>query len=103
MPLPKNRSKKYRKMTRKTTNGSKPVFQRRKSFSASCALCKRKLAGVRPGSRTEKSVSRKFGGHLCQACCERIIKEAVRVKEGEKSLDAVNFDEKKYVQPLLRK
>ncbi len=104
MPLPKNRSKKYRKMTRKSTKGvTKRIFLKRKTLSASCAICKSKLAGLSTGSRTEKSVSRKFGGNLCHSCTERVLKEASRVKEGAKTLEDVELIYKSYVQPLVKK
>lgn len=102
MPLPKNRSTKYRKMMRKTAKGPKPVFIKRISFRASCAVCKSKLAGVKPGSKTEKSVFRKFGGHLCHSCTSHVIKEASRVKEKIKSIDDVELIYRKYVQQIVK-
>ncbi len=102
MPLPKNRSKKYRRVPRKTSKGTKIVFIRRRGLKASCAICKANLAGVGLGSKTQKSVSRKFGGHLCHACTSRIIKEVSRVREKAKSMDDVDLIYKSYVQQLAK-
>lgn len=103
MPLPKNRSTRYKKMPRKTTKGTKFIFVRRKAAAkSSCAVCKRQLAGVSFGSKTEKSVSRKFGGHLCHVCSMRVIKDALRVREGAKSIDNVDLVYKKYVEQMVK-
>ncbi len=102
MPLPKNRSTKYREVSRKTIGKTKKVYLKGKQSKASCAVCKNNLAGVAAkGSATEKSVSRKFGGHLCHSCTARVIKEAARVKGGSKAMDNVDLIYKKYVQQLV--
>ncbi|MEW6528976.1 MAG: 50S ribosomal protein L34e [Candidatus Micrarchaeota archaeon] len=104
MPLPKNRSKKYKKIARKTSHGTKVVFIKRKvKLRVSCAICKKQLTGIKFGSKTEKSVSRKFGGCLCHACSVRIIKDASRIAEGIKSIDNVDLIYKNYVERLLKK
>jgi ribosomal protein L34E len=92
MTLPKNRSTRYRKMTRKTPKGTKPVFIRRKSAKASCAVCKEPLAGIRPGSRTD----------LCHTCSARVIKEASRVREKAKNIEQVDLIYKAYVEKLVK-
>ena len=103
MPLPKDRSKTRRKRVRKTSRGRKEIYLKPVKQKVSCAICKVVLAGVGvTGSRTEKSVSRKFGGNICHTCLERIVKESVRVKGGEKSIDAVSFLDKKYIQQLVK-
>ncbi len=101
MSLPKERSGKYRKMKRKTARGAKSVFLKRKKAGAACAVCRANLAGVGTGSRTEKSVSRKFGGHLCHACTARIIRDATRVREKTKGVDEVDLIYRSYVQQLV--
>ncbi|MBU0586023.1 hypothetical protein KJ780_00770 [Candidatus Micrarchaeota archaeon] len=103
MTLPKNRTRKYNVKVRKTNKGSKKVYSRPKKKGGVCALCSTKLAGISiSGSKTEKSVSRIFGGSLCHSCTEQIIKESVRVSEKEKSIDAVDLSIKKYVQQLVK-
>lgn len=102
MPLPKNRSSKYKKIARKTPKGTKEIYVLRKETKASCAICKKALAGVGCGSRTEKTVSRKFGGNLCHTCTERVIKEMARVKDGAKSIEDVDLIYKGYVQQLVK-
>ncbi len=103
MPLPKNRSSKYRKLMRKSSKGkTRRIFVRRRSIKASCAVCKSALAGVSTGSRTEKSVSRKFGGHLCHACTLRVIRDATRVKDKSKRMEDVDLVYKKYVEQLAK-
>ena len=102
MPLPKNRSRKYRNLKRKTAKGTKTVYKLSKSFVASCAVCKKGLAGIRAGSRTEKTVSRAFGGNLCHSCTERVITEVVRVREKIKNLEDVDLSYRSHVQKLLK-
>lgn len=103
MPLPKNRSTKYRKISRKTTHGAKIVFLKRKKTGASCGVCGAQLAGIkRGGSKTQKSVSRMFGGSLCHKCSERVIKEAMRVREKVKSIEEIDLIYRKYVEPLIK-
>lgn len=102
MTLPRNRSTKYRKITRKGPKGPTSAYVGREKAGASCAVCKVPLAGVRVGSRTEKSVSRKFGGHLCHSCASRVIKEASRVREKAKTMDDVGLVYRKYVQQLAK-
>ncbi len=103
MPLPKNRSTKYRKMKRKTSKGTKRIFLKRKNKGGvACAVCKETLAGIRPGSRTEKSVSRKFGGHLCHSCSEYVIKEASRIREKMKTIEDVELPYKRYIEQLAK-
>ncbi len=104
MPIPKNRSTKYKKLPRKTSKGTKFIFVRRKAkLKVSCAVCKKQLAGINFGSKTEKSVSRKFGGHLCHICCARVIKDALRIRERAKNIDNVDFVYKNYVEQIMKK
>ncbi len=100
MPLPKNRSRK--KTSRKTPKGAKIIYFRGKKAKTHCAACKVVLAGVTAGSKTEKTVSRKFGGNLCHSCSEFVIKESVRVRENAKSMEDVDFLYRKYVQQLVK-
>lgn len=90
-------------MSRKSPSGTKRVFLKRASYTAACAICKRRLAGVRPGSATEKSVSRRFGGTLCQDCVSRIFRDASRVREKVMPLEDVELTYRKYVEGVIKK
>jgi len=62
------------------------LIKKAKGSYAKCAICKEPLQGVvrdhprnlRKYPKSQKRVSRIFGGHLCHKCLERIIKENVR-------------------------
>ncbi|MBI5229143.1 50S ribosomal protein L34e [Candidatus Micrarchaeota archaeon] len=98
-----------RKVKRKSPSGKAIVFyKRRKPSHAVCALCGSKLGGVPKGrpseigklSLTEKRPERLFGGVLCHACCETVLKEKTRLTEGvvsEKDLDLLHL---KYIKML---
>ncbi|MDD5336961.1 MAG: 50S ribosomal protein L34e [Candidatus ainarchaeum sp.] len=102
MPLPRNRSRKYRVRVRKNVRGSRTVYKLTREFRASCAICKKNLAGIGTGSHTQKSVSRAFGGNLCHSCSERVIIDVVRVREKIKNLEDVDLSRRAYVQKLLK-
>ena len=83
-----------RLVVRRTPGGRITVLIKKKKGKMSrCALCKEKLRGVardhprylRKYPKSQKRVSRIFGGYLCHRCLERLIKEEVR-KEALKIL-----------------
>ncbi|OYT42341.1 MAG: 50S ribosomal protein L34e [Candidatus Aenigmarchaeota archaeon ex4484_224] len=53
---------------------------------ARCAICGRPLHGiprnVRKLSKSEKRVSRKYGGYLCSKCARELIKKEIYEKFG---------------------
>ena len=69
-----------------------------------CAVCGGVMHGVRSnGSKSEKTPSRVFGGHLCHACTTRIITWAARVKDGAKALSDVPLHLRDYVSVMLKR
>ncbi len=72
---------------RRTPSGRITVLIKKKKGSyTKCAICKRPLNGVVRAhprdlariNKTQKRVSRIFGGYLCHKCLERLLKEKVR-------------------------
>lgn len=104
MTLPKNRSRRVIKTVRKTAKRTTQIFVKKRinKTKCSCAICKSALAGIRTGSRTQRSVSRPFGGYLCHLCITRIIKQGLRVNEKAKTMEEVDIVYRKYVQPLIK-
>lgn len=68
---------------------------------ALCGLCLGKLSGVprRPsGSKTQNRPERKFGGHLCHACTQRVVTTRTRLANNVMSEDDVPLTLLKYVR-----
>jgi large subunit ribosomal protein L34e len=72
---------------RKTPSGRITIIvKKKKGNPPRCAICKRPLQGVvraHPSdlariNKTQKRVSRIYGGYLCHKCLERLIKNKVR-------------------------
>ncbi len=58
-------------MSKRVTSGPKFVFIERSSKKPSCSQCKKTLAGItnsRKASKTDRHVSRPYGGNLCTTC-----------------------------------
>jgi ribosomal protein L34E len=105
MPLPKNRSTKYRQRVRKTSRGSKTVYLKPKNVGTPrCAVCKSVLSGISAkGSRTQKSVSRIYGGRLCHSCTAKVVVNVARINDKAKSMDDVEIVLRPYVAAMLQK
>ena len=62
------------------------LIKKAKGDYAKCAICKEPLRGVvrdhprrlRKYPKTQKRVSRIYGGYLCHKCLENLLKKAVR-------------------------
>ncbi|MEM5821337.1 MAG: 50S ribosomal protein L34e [Candidatus Aenigmatarchaeota archaeon] len=76
-------------LKRKTPSGKITIIiKKRKGDYVKCAICKRILNGVvkehpRDLSRinkTQKTVSRIYGGYLCHKCLEKLLKSKIREK-----------------------
>ena len=76
-----------RLVVRRTPGGRITVLiKKAKGQKHKCAICKRPLFGVvhdhprrlRKYPKSQKRVSRIFGGYLCHRCLEKLIKESVR-------------------------
>ena len=79
MPAPFQRSRSMRRI--KTGKGVR--FERRKKGKrVRCALCGMPLNAKQGGSKTEKVPNRKYGGHLCHFCAERVIRWKAWMKSG---------------------
>lgn len=62
-----------------------------------CAVCKGYIAGRKGrGSKTAKATSRKMAA-LCGSCLRTVSVEAVRVKEGFKSLEQTSLAYRPYI------
>ncbi|MGB9719706.1 MAG: hypothetical protein ACPL06_03900 [Candidatus Anstonellales archaeon] len=90
-----------RKMKRKTMEGTKTVYRRRKTKpSALCAVCGARLGGIGKGTKTMRRPERKFGGALCHRCTAEIIKYSTRVRSGAISMEDVPLGYKKYIEGM---
>lgn len=101
MVLPKNRSRSFKRIQRRTPKHRNVVhYKRRKKLFSYCAVCKEKLKGVaQQGSASEKRVERIFGGHLCHGCTEKVIRHRVRIISGKETMDDVEMRLRRYVAP----
>jgi len=86
VPRPALRSRSLKRIWRRLPSGiTKIHYVRRKSYSASCAICGRELNGIprdtkiiRRGAKTEKRPERPYGGNVCPNCLASLIKLSVR-------------------------
>lgn len=86
MVRPMLRSRGLARVKRGTPGGeTRTLYERRRRSPAVCARCRRILGGVprdaadlRRLPKSSKRPNRIFGGHLCHACTEEILKQAVR-------------------------
>ncbi len=79
------------------------VYRKKAKGKAKCALCKSELHGVSmEGAKSQKRVTRIFGGHLCHKCTERLITLATRVKEGTIKMDDVPISMREFVDVLVK-
>jgi len=72
---------------RKTPSGRITIIvKKKKGKVAKCAICKRPLNGIVRAhprdlariNKSQKRVSRIYGGYLCHKCLERLLKRKVR-------------------------
>ena len=86
MPAGRYKSRRFRRVFRKTPGGNVVLtYRRRKPSKPKCSICGAILSGVPTGiqskigklAKTKKRPERKFGGTLCSKCARReIIKKA---------------------------
>ena len=103
MPVPKNRSRSMRKVFKKVPSGKVVLhFSRRKKTTRHhCAICKSKLQGVSStpsASASQKTVSRRYGAHMCSPCTRKIVRYAALIEQGEIVLQDIDLVLKPYVQ-----
>lgn len=86
MPRPGLRVSSLRKIKKKIPGGASIIFYfKKKPSPAKCGDCGKPLHGVkseRPskmkGKKSQKRVSRPYGGNLCSACSRKRLKAKVR-------------------------
>src|SRR3989344_3724023 len=109
MVAPRLRSTSAKAHVRKTPRGRTSVFYRpKKPAYATCAICgmrlqavpKRAPAYMRKLSKTEKRPERLFGGVLCHACVQELLKERIRLQSGTLQKDEVSLMHLKYLQQM---
>ncbi len=84
---PSKRSRSVKKVVKRTPGGRLVVhFKKKRAGYPKCAICKRELHGVARGRssevrklpRSQRRVSRPYGGYLCSSCMRAEIKRLVR-------------------------
>ncbi|MCS7131446.1 MAG: 50S ribosomal protein L34e [Hadesarchaea archaeon] len=87
MPMPRHRSRTYKKRFVRTPGGRVVIhYKEKKAGPAKCAMCGRQLGGVprlrsselRSLPKSARAPNRPYGGHLCPTCTRQVIKEAAR-------------------------
>jgi large subunit ribosomal protein L34e len=87
MPRPRHRSRSLRRVQVRLPGGRTVThYEKRRPSQARCAICGRPLNGVprlRPVElrrlpKTAKRPERPFGGVICAACLEKLVKKTVR-------------------------
>ena len=97
-----------RRVRRSSTGKQVIIYKNRRAAPAICAICDCKLNAVPRGSvvemrklaKTEKRPERVFGGVLCHACTQQIVKEKVRIGAGVINRKDVPLMHLKYVEML---
>jgi large subunit ribosomal protein L34e len=87
MPRPSLRSRSLRKIKLRIPGGASVVhYLRRNPSKAKCRICGKTLHGIptkRPSRmknipKSNKTVSRAYGGNLCPACTKQVFKNKAR-------------------------
>lgn len=86
MVSPRLRSRSYRKLQVRTP-GARTVthYEKKNKGSEKCAVCKKPLRGFsrltprkfKNQNKTQKQVSRKYGGYMCHKCLAKELKSKV--------------------------
>ncbi len=101
MPRPSERTTKRRKIYKKTPKGTvKKIVKRRTTTKAKCAICGKTLQGVKTTkglAKTKKRPGRKYSGHLCSTCTQKIIKLQTRINEGKMYKKDADIKYQKYL------
>ncbi|MEW5955812.1 MAG: 50S ribosomal protein L34e [Candidatus Micrarchaeota archaeon] len=111
MTSPRMRSTNAKTRMRRTPTGRRTQIQKPKKPSpARCALCACILQAVpRRGrsemaklSKTEKRPERVYGGVLCAACSQQLVKEKTRLATGVLLRSEVPITHLKYIQGMKK-
>jgi large subunit ribosomal protein L34e len=87
MPTPRHRTRSKKRVYKTLPGGRKTIHYKSEVISSSrCSLCGRQIGGIPQGSlskirkltRTEKRISRPYGGKLCYKCLKDALKQAAR-------------------------
>lgn len=87
MPRPSQRTRSRRRSPKRLPGGGATVrYKKEKIKSSHCARCNRVLSGVPKLARSKtakltasrKRVQRMYGGQLCHACLQDLLKRVVR-------------------------
>jgi len=84
------------------------IYKPGKPAGAVCAICdarlnavpKRDPTAMRKLAKTEKRPERIFGGVLCHACVEQLIKERIRLQSGDLQKEDVDLLHLKYLERM---
>ena len=104
--MPKRNQRWKHKKFVKTVKHTTKKYIRGKSSKHTCGSCGKTLHGmphgktkafVRKLSKTQKMPSAIFAGTLCNKCRSIVIEEAVKVNQGIKELEDIDFAIKDYV------
>ncbi len=108
--MPKNFQKTKKKKKRKTPKTTREYYDEEKTEKRKCGLCGEKLHGVPHGkrssevrklSKTQKRPSVPFGGVLCSKCRRKVIAEKIKIKNGLKTIEDLDYKTKKFVKQIL--
>lgn len=107
MPRPKERSRSRRKVSIRMPGGKTKVVSKKKIHpdKQRCAICKSVLQATHSDkkmSKTQKRPERKFGGHLCHKCLDKVITHSTRLNEGVIAIDDVEIRYRPYVKKLSK-
>ncbi len=101
MPKPSERTTKKRRIFKKTPKGKvKRVVKKKKPAEARCAICGKKLQGgitTKRTAKTKKIPGRKYAGHLCHSCTQKVIKLQTRINEGKMYKKDADIKYQKYL------
>ncbi|MDO8538234.1 MAG: hypothetical protein Q7S21_05085 [archaeon] len=110
--MPKRNERWKNKKFTKTVKNTTKKYIREKSSQHTCGNCGKVLHGMPHGktkafvkklSKTQRRPSVIFAGTLCNKCRNVVVEEAVKVNQGLKEMDDIDFAIKDYVIQAGRK
>jgi large subunit ribosomal protein L34e len=107
VPKPKDRSRSRRKVAVKVPSGKTKLITKKKIHSDKqrCAICKSVLQATHSDkkmSKSQKRPERKFGGHLCHKCLDKVITYGARLNEGIVAIDDIEIRYRPYVEKIRK-
>ena len=102
MVEPRKRTKSLSKKTYKTPGkNTAKSYVRRKTTSATCSACGKRLQGVntkKSASKTRKRPGRAFSGSLCHSCTQTVMKYKARVETDQMHISRVPVKYQKFLK-----